>query len=83
MIGHGRGGAVAVDHHIGDIVDEAGAALGDRVTLAGKDIGLATLLGAARVGAEVGEILTLQRVVLADRGPSDPLSSVSPSPGTD
>ena len=53
MIGHCGGGAVPVDHHIGDIVDEAGAVLGDRVSLASKDIGLGALLDEHKEPSEV------------------------------
>src|SRR5437868_6142328 len=67
MIGHLGGGTVAVDLYLGDVVNESLAALGHRIPLPGKDIGLNTLLVAASVGAEVGVVLPLQCVVLADR----------------
>src|SRR6185436_10072340 len=70
MIGHFGSGTVAVDRHVGDVVDEPFTMLCHRIPLPGKNIGLDAVLGAAGVGTKVGVVLPLQRVVLADRGPA-------------
>ncbi len=40
MIGHGRSGTIAVDLHVGDVVDEPRTTLGHRIPLPRNDIGL-------------------------------------------